>query len=97
MLLVKKEENNIVECLYSSSNILKSIYNTKSNELTIIFGSSRSYTYYGVFFDVYILFENAESQGKIFNTYIKQHESIRNNDVDADVIRKEIITYLNNA
>lgn len=73
MVLKRKEEKNIIKAMYDSSNILASIYNRDTNDLTLIFNKGTQYKYPNVTMTDYTRFELAESQGKVFNSHIKQY------------------------
>jgi len=74
MLLNKHIDKESIENLYESSNILASRYNTISQKLAIIFKGGRQYLYHDVKKSDYDIFENAESQGKVLNTHIKNYK-----------------------
>tara|TARA_Y100001980_G_C14385464_1_gene186199 strand:+ start:381 stop:674 length:294 start_codon:yes stop_codon:yes gene_type:complete len=74
MLLHKYKTNEAIENLYNSSNILASKYNIHNNKLAIIFKGGRQYLYHDVKKSDYDIFENAESQGKVLNTHIKNYK-----------------------
>ena len=73
MLLKRQEKDNIIKAMYDSTNILASIYNRDTNDLTLIFNKGTQYKYPKVSMTDYTRFELAESQGKVFNTHIKQY------------------------
>ena len=75
MLLNKHIDKESIENLYESSNILASRYNTISQKLAIIFKGGRQYLYHDVKRTDYNEFENANSQGKILNSKIKNYKS----------------------
>ena len=81
MLLNKHIDNESIENLYESSNILASRYNTISQKLAIIFKGGRQYLYHDVKRTDYNEFENAISQGKILNSKIKKYKSDKIDDV----------------
>lgn len=60
-----------VETIFNSSNILMSIYFPKTSTLFISFNNGHTYQYDNVTKEIYDEFENAESQGKYFNTKIR--------------------------
>lgn len=75
MLLNKRiDENDDIVCVYESSNIPMSIYSRSKKELRIIFKNGTQYKYNDVDNVTYLLFETADSQGKILNSKIKQFE-----------------------
>lgn len=73
MLLERKELTDLesgelyVEALYDSSNIMKSIYLPANKMLFIIFKKGVVYSYHKVENEVYVGFENADSQGVYFS------------------------------
>ena len=68
--------------MYDSSNILASIYDNTTNDLSLIFKGGRKYKYANVSKSDYMRFEIAESQGDVFNTHIKKYSFERLEDVD---------------
>ena len=91
MLLNKHIDNESIENLYESSNILASRYNTISQKLAIIFKGGRQYLYHDVKRTDYNEFENATSQGKILNSKIKKYKSDKIDDiVDTTPILEQI-------
>ena len=91
MLLNKHIDNESIENLYESSNILASRYNTISQKLAIIFKGGRQYLYHDVKKTDYNEFENAISQGKILNSKIKKYKSDKIDDiVDTTPILEQI-------
>lgn len=87
MLLKKTEVNDEISALFESSNIVASTYKTTTEQLTIIFNSGMSYIYSGVTKKDYSIFELAESQGQVFNKYIKQHNFIKGGPVDVVTLK----------
>lgn len=80
MALINRIENDgFIEVQYASSNIQSSMYNNNSGDLIITFSGGRQYFYSNVDKNDYMKFELAESQGKVFNSLIK-------NKYDATVI-----------
>lgn len=92
MVLKRKEENNIIKAMYDSTNILASIYNRDTNDLTLIFNKGTQYKYPNVTMTDYTRFELAESQGKVFNTHIKQYAFEKLDIIDPATIITEIQT-----
>ncbi len=82
MILKRVEKENIVKAMYDSSNILASIYDNTTNDLSLIFKGGRKYKYANVSKSDYMRFEIAESQGDVFNTHIKKYSFERLEDVD---------------
>jgi hypothetical protein len=91
MVLLKHEENNSVECIYDSSNVIGSKYLKNERKLAIIFKSGLQYVYKDVTFTDYNLFESGESQGKLLNTVIKKYSFDKSKDiVDISPIMEQI-------
>lgn len=73
MLLERKELTDtdsgelLVEALYDSSNIMKSIYLPDKKTLFIFFKKGVVYSYHNVDNEVYVGFENSDSQGVYFS------------------------------
>jgi hypothetical protein len=95
MFIQRIEEGNTVSCLFKSSNILASKYNQEKKELTITFNAGRQYTYSGVDYKDYHRFEMAESQGQIFNKYIKKYPTVKNPDIDPTELLNNVTQILN--
>jgi hypothetical protein len=92
MVLIKHEENGVIECLYDSSNILGSKYIVNEKKLAIIFNSGRQYIYEGVTFTDYSKFEGSESQGKLLHTLIKKYSYSQSKDiVDVQPLVEQIV------
>jgi hypothetical protein len=90
MILKRKEKDGVVKAIYYSSNICASVYNTVTNELTIIFTSGGQYKYTDVPKTDYMRFETAESQGSVLNTHIKKYATSKLDNVDITEILKEV-------
>ncbi len=76
MLVNKKiyeddEGKRFIEAIFDSSNILKTLYFEHVEKFYIFFKRGQSYSYVNVDKELYESFENAESQGKFFNQYIR--------------------------
>jgi len=84
MSIVKKDiiDGNKTRCIIKSSNILESIYDSNSKELTLTFKNGRRYKYTGVMKEIYSGFEKADSNGKYFNQYIKHLTTTRLDDIN---------------
>lgn len=91
MIIKKIDSDDEIIVTYDSSNILASRLNKKTNDLTITFKQGRQYLYENVNPTDYVRFEIADSQGKVFNSHIKQYKNkqIENADNVNDV-QKEI-------
>jgi hypothetical protein len=69
-----KETSEIfVEALYDSSNIIKSIYLPAKKTLFIIFKKGVVYSYANVDPELYVGFENSDSQGVYFSKNIAKN------------------------
>ena len=90
MILKRKEKEGVVKAIYSSSNICASVYNTITNELTIIFSNGGQYKYVDVAATDYMRFETADSQGSVLNTHIKKYTTTKLDNVDTTEILKEV-------
>ena len=91
MILSKHEENNTIECLYDSTNILASKYLPDEKKLAIIFKSGTQYVYFDVKNEDYRKFEISKSQGKVMNSVIKKYSYTKSTDiVDVSPIMEQI-------
>lgn len=72
MILKKQEKNGKIKAMYSSSTICASIFDTATKDLTVIFNNGGQYKYTSVELTDYTRFETADSNGSVFNTYIKK-------------------------
>ena len=76
MLLERKEltdqdtSETIIEGYFDSSNIIKSIYLPEKKTLFVIFKKGIVYSYSNVDAELYVGFENADSQGSYFSRSI---------------------------
>ena len=66
------------------------MYNTITNELTIIFSNGGQYKYTEVAKTDYMRFETADSQGSVMNTHIKKYPATKLDKVDTTEILKEV-------
>jgi hypothetical protein len=83
MLIKRNTNNDVIEAMYESSNIVASKYDKNNNALFITFKTGAEYLYENVPAKDYHMFELAESQGKIFNKYIKPYYKMsKHGDVD---------------
>lgn len=95
MLVYNKYINSRDYSWYDSSNILFSECidtQTETKTLKITFKNGRTYLYKDVDVTDYLIFRNAESNGKAFNTNIKKYDFVRLPDVELeklDEMRKE--------
>ena len=92
MVLKRQEKENVIKAIYDSSNILASTYNRTTNELILIFNKGSQYKYPNVSVTDYTRFELAESQGKVFNTHIKNYSFEKLESVNPELIVSEIST-----
>lgn len=90
MILKRQEKEGSIKAIYSSSNICASVYNTITNELTLIFTSGLQYKYTDVSKTDYMRFETADSQGSVMNTHIKKYTATKLDKIDTAEILKEI-------
>ena len=95
MFIERKEKEDMVSCLFKSSNILASDYNKDKKELVITFNAGRRYTYSNVDPKDYHRFEMAESQGEMFNKHIKKYPTVKNPDVDPSEMLNRVNQILN--
>lgn len=65
-----------VETIFESSNILMSTYFPKTKTLYLAFNYGQTYRYDNVDEELFREFETAESQGKLFNSKIKNNDKI---------------------
>jgi len=92
MILEKKEygteaNGTYIECIYDSTNVLKTTYFPMLKRLYISFNrTGGTYSYSNINEDLYKEFENSDSQGKFFAS------NIRNKPNDYPV-RKEFTLY----
>lgn len=72
MILKRQEKNGKIKAMYSSSTICASVFDTATKELIVIFNNRGQYKYPNVELTDYTRFETADSNGSVFNTYIKK-------------------------
>lgn len=72
MILKRQEKNGKIKAMYSSSTICASVFDTATKDLTVIFNNGGQYKYPSVDLTDYTRFETADSNGSVFNTYIKK-------------------------
>lgn len=90
MILNKVENNGIIDVIYESSNVLASKYDTNNQKLTVTFKNGTQYSYLNVPKVTYLIFENADSQGKVLNSTIKQFDATKDGTVDTAIYLSEI-------
>lgn len=75
---------------YDSSNIIYSVcFNgTSTKSLKIVFKGGRTYLYQDVDPTDYVLFRDGESNGKLFNEYIKKYPCTKLDDTSLDELEK---------
>lgn len=91
MITERIEKGEVIKGYYDSSNVLASEYAKNEKKLTIIFGSGKKYDYKDVSLVDFLVFETADSQGKILNSIIKpkyDYELI--GSIDLKEIAKEL-------
>jgi|688.fasta_scaffold212573_3 hypothetical protein len=92
MVLLKNENEGIVECIYDSTNVLASKFIIKERKLAVIFISGKQYVYSDVKYEDYLKFERDQSQGKILNSVIKKYVTEKSDKiVDVNVIMEQIV------
>jgi hypothetical protein len=89
MILKKLEVDGLIKAVYDSSNVIASTYNTKTNDLDIIFKVGSKYRYNKVSRADYMRFEIAESQGTVFSSHIKKYPNVKLDSVDVSKILNE--------
>jgi hypothetical protein len=72
MILKRQEKNGKIKAMYSSSTVCASVFDTASKDLIVIFNNGSQYKYPSVELTDYTRFETADSNGSVFNTYIKK-------------------------
>lgn len=83
MKIYNKYINNEDHTWYDSSNIIYSVcYDTTSPSLKIVFKGGSTYLYKNVDPLDYVLFRDAESNGKVFNTNIKKYDTVKLENTD---------------
>jgi hypothetical protein len=87
---IENEEKKEIISMFESSNVLSSTYNVKNNTMEIVFKNGGKYRYLNVPMVEYTKFELCESQGKYINSNIKQYQTEKLENVDINVILKEI-------
>lgn len=90
--------NGIDKVWYDSSNILYSECDDNVNQLKtlrIVFKNGRTYEYYGVDVNDYLLFRENASQGKALNQYIKKYKYEKISDANLLKIEEELQDLMN--
>ena len=90
MLIKRNETNNIVECLFDSSNVIASKYDKTTQELIVTYKAGTQYKYKGVKSTDYSRFELADSQGKEINSRIRLYPNEKLGNVDLAKLINEI-------
>jgi hypothetical protein len=91
-------ENNLDKVWYNSSNILYSECDDIENGYKIVrvtFKNGRTYQYYDVNVNDYLMFREDLSQGTAFNKYIKKYKCERIGDSSVEYIQDELKKLLN--
>lgn len=86
-------ENGIDKVWYDSSNIVYSECDDLLNSLKrlkIVFKGGRSYLYFDVNVNDYLLFRENPSQGSALTRYIKQYKFQQVEDTDIDKLKQEL-------
>lgn len=97
MIIVEKydKETLIDECWYDSSDVYYSkCYDKKDDykDLEVTFKDGRTYKYYNLIIQDYLLFKNGgldNSHGKAFNKFIKKYKFEKINNVDIDLLNNK--------
>lgn len=93
MLIKNLYENDLDKAWYESSNILYSECIDKEGELktvSVTFKDGRTYKYFKVNVNDYLIFRNSKSQGKTFGEYIRKYECERVDSKDVSLIKEEL-------
>lgn len=90
MLLKRQENDTLIKVMYNSSNVIASIYEKQTQDLTLIFEAGTQYKYPNVSLSDYTRFELADSQGKVFNSHIKKPNFTKLDPINPEAILKEI-------
>jgi len=90
MLVNRKEENELVECLFKSSNVLKSTYNTTTKKLVISFNSGATYEYENVPLKDYLRLEISESQGTVVNKTFKPYKCTKIENINPQPLLEQV-------
>lgn len=97
-IVYNKYVNNRDHTWYDSSNVLYSVcYDTNADKkaLKIVFKQGRTYLYRDVELNDYLLFRNADSNGKSVNEFIiKKYKGVRLSDISPeslDELKEEFI------
>ena len=95
-MLVDKifREDETVECLYKSSNILMSVWDPKKRLLEVTFNYGGKYSYSNVDPKDYLRFEMDKSQGEVFNKHIKLYKTQNLGKVDVSVLKQRLTEML---
>lgn len=70
-ILSERITGKIIEVDINSSNITSAKYDTETKDLTINFKSGFIYDFYDIPWELFTKFRLSESQGKFFNSQIK--------------------------
>lgn len=98
MKTYSKYINNEDHNWYDSSNIIYSVcFDDQKNgnkSLKIIFKGGRTYLYRDVTPIEYTQFRDAQSQGKVFNEFIKNHECVKLDDTSLDDLERMRLKFI---
>lgn len=89
-VIERKENNNIVECLIDSTNILHSEYDQSNKTLILTFKAGTRYKYLDIQHRDYVRFEVSESQGTVFSKTLKDYKTEKLDKVDITPIKERI-------
>ena len=94
----RKYIDNEDHCWYDSSNVVYSVcFDTQDEsprDVKVVFKGGRTYLYKGVEPSDYVMFRDAESQGKSFNQYIKNHDCDRLEDTPLDKLEAMLRSFI---
>lgn len=86
-------ENEVDKTWYDSSNILYSECDDVRDSLKVVkitFSTGRVYKYIDVNVNDYLMFREATSQGKAFNTYLRKYKCERLEDVNLEDVTNKM-------
>lgn len=98
MITCNHYTNNRDYTWYDSSNVVYSeCIDTKSDtkNIKIVYKGGRQYLYKDVDVNDYLLFKNAESNGKALNEFIKKYKFVRLPDVDLNELEEKRKKFIN--
>lgn len=89
-VIQKTENDNIIECLIESTNIIKSVYNQTDKSLVLTFKAGTQYKYFDVLHRDYMRFEISESQGSVFNKTMRKYKFDKMETIDVAPLKEQI-------